>query len=151
MKQNIANIKNQYSQLFCRLSLKYYVSAPKQNFGFTLLEMVAVIAIISILLAIALPIFNGLQEAAAGKLVRYSMIKAYKECKVSISRRDAIPTFTIMRDLHMNNGYYQFFQFYEYIPRKDGFIPPFIFGSCFGPLGPASIGVKKINGNKIGG
>ena len=127
------------------------MSSPNQSHGFSLLETVVVIAIIAILLAIALPAFLGMKEAAAGRLVRYSMIKAYKECKISIIRGDQTPRYTVMIDLHRTNGYYKFYQRYAYIPREDGYIPPTKIGNCIGPLGPHRIVVRKIDGNNIGG
>ena len=56
-----------------------------------------------------------------------------------------------MMNLHNTNGYYQFYQQYDYIPRKDGYIPPTKIGNCIGPLGPHRIGVHKINGSNVGG
>ena len=101
--------------------------------GFTLVETVVVIAVIATLTAIAIPLFFGIQEAAADKLVRYSMIKAYKECKIDIIKGDQTPTFTVMLGLHNTNGYYRFYQQYDYIPRKDGYIPPTKIGNCIAP------------------
>jgi prepilin-type N-terminal cleavage/methylation domain-containing protein len=143
------NIKKQHLQICYRLSP--CLSSPKESHGFTLIETVVVITTIAILLAIALPAFFGTKEAAADRIVRYSMIKAYKECKINIIRGDQAPGYTIMIDLHRTNGYYKFYQQYDYIPRKDGYIPPTKIGNCIGPLGPNRIGVRKINGNNIGG
>tara|TARA_B110000003_G_scaffold214452_1_gene213628 strand:+ start:1616 stop:2131 length:516 start_codon:yes stop_codon:yes gene_type:complete len=119
--------------------------------GFTLVETVVVIAVIATLTAIAIPLFFGIQEAAADKLVRYSMIKAYKECKIDITKGDQTPTFTVMLGLHNTNGYYRFYQQYDYIPRKDGYIPPTKIGNCIGPLGAHRIGVRKTKGRGVGG
>ena len=47
--------------------------------SFTLVETVIAITVIATLTAIAIPLFFGIQEAAAEKLMRYSMIKAYKK------------------------------------------------------------------------
>ena len=127
------------------------MSSSKESHGFSLIETVVVIAIIAILLAIALPAFFGMKETAADRLVRHSMIKAYKECKISIIRGDQSPTYTIMIALHRTNGYYQFYQQYDYIPREDGYIPQTKIGNCIGPLGPHRIGVRKIKGTNIGG
>ena len=119
--------------------------------GFTLVETVVVIAVIATLTAIAIPLFFGIQEAAADKLVKYSMIKAYKECKIDIIKGDQTPTFTVMLGLHNTNGYYRFYQQYDYIPRKDGYIPPTKIGNCIGPLGAHRIGVRKTKGRGVGG
>ena len=113
--------------------------------GFTLVETVVVIAVIATLTAIAIPLFFGIQEAAADKLVRYSMIKAYKECKIDIIKGDQTPTFTVMLGLHNTND------FISNIPRKDGYIPPTKIGNCIGPLGAHRIGVRKTKGRGVGG
>ena len=116
-----------------------------------MVEAVVVIAVIAVMTSISLPLFFGIQEASADKLVRYSMIKAYKECKIGIIKGVISPTFTIMIGLHNTNGYYKFYQQYDYIPRKDGYIPPTTIGNCIGPLGAHRIGVRKIKGQGIGG
>ncbi len=127
------------------------MSSRKESHGFSLTETVVIITVIAILLAIALPAFFGMKETAADRLVRYSMIKAYKECKISIIRGDQPPRYTVMIGLHRTNGYYKFYQQYDYIPREDGYIPRTKIGNCIGPLGPHRIGVRKINGNNIDG
>ena len=116
-----------------------------------MVEAVVVIAVIAVMTSISLPLFFGIQEASADKLVRYSMIKAYKECKIGIIKGVKSPTFTIMIGLHNTNGYYKFYQQYDYIPRKDGYIPPTTIGNCIGPLGAHRIGVRKIKGQGIDG
>ena len=71
--------------------------------GLTLVETVVVIAVIATLTAVATPPFFGIQEAAANKFVRYSMIKAYKECKIDIIKGDQTPTFTVLLGLNNTN------------------------------------------------
>ena len=53
--------------------------------------------------------------------------------------------------LDSTNGYYRFYQQYDYEPRDDGTIPSTILGNCIGPLGPHRIGVKKIKGSNVNG
>ena len=125
---------------------------PKSdNIGFSLIELVVVIAILTILIAVALPIFHGVQEVAADKLVRHEMIKAYKECKVSTIRGSQTPRYTVMIGMHNTNRYYKFYQKYNCIRKRDGSCAPTTIGNCFGPLGAHHIGVRKVKGDGIGG
>ena len=119
--------------------------------GFSLIELVVVISVLSILSSIALSLFNIFKEKAADTLVKVSMINSFKECKNSLSLEEEIPTFTLDLGLHSTNGYYRFYQEYDYKPRDDGTIPSTILGNCIGPLGPHRIGVKKVKGSKMNG
>ena len=122
-----------------------------ENNGFSLIELVVVISVLSILSSIALSLFNIFKEKAADTLVKVSMVNSFKECKTSLFLEEEIPTFTLDLGLHSTNGYYQFYQEYDYKIRDDGTIPSTILGNCIGPLGPHRIGVKKIKGSKING
>ena len=122
-----------------------------ENNGFSLIELVVVISVLSILSSIALSLFNIFKEKAADTLVKVSMVNSFKECKTSLFLEEEIPTFTLDLGLHSTNGYYQFCQEYDYKIRDDGTIPSTILGNCIGPLGPHRIGVKKIKGSKING
>ena len=121
------------------------------NKGFSLIELVIVIAVLAILSAIGIPPFLGVREKAADQLVKVSMINSWKECKIGISLGEEVATFTADLGLNSTNGFYDFYQQYDYIPRKDGYIPPTIIGNCIGPLGAHRIGVKKVKGNNAGG
>ena len=127
------------------------LSSNKINKGFSLIELVIVIAVLAILSVIAIPTFLGIREKAADTLVKVSMINSWKECQSGISLEDETSTFTADLGLNSTNGYYEFYQQYDYIPREDGYIPPTIIGNCIGPLGPHRIGVKKVKGNNSGG
>tara|TARA_Y100001968_G_C19029612_1_gene559156 strand:- start:13 stop:459 length:447 start_codon:yes stop_codon:yes gene_type:complete len=119
--------------------------------GFSLVELVVVISVLSVLSSIALSIFNTFKEKAADTLVRVSLLNTFKECKTSIILGEENPTFTLDLGLNSTNGFYQFYQQYDYIPNDDGSIPPTVLGNCIGPLGPHRIGVKKVKGiNKNG-
>ena len=122
-----------------------------ENNGFSLIELVVVISILSILSSIALSLFNIFKEKAADTLVKVSMVNSFKECKTSLFLEEEIPTFTLDLGLHSTNGYYQFYQEYDYKIKDDGTIPSTILGNCIGPLGPHRIGVKKVKGSKING
>ena len=122
-----------------------------ENNGFSLIELVVVISVLSILSSIALSLFNIFKEKAADTLVKVSMVNSFKECKTSLFLEEELPTFTLDLGLHSTNGYYQFYQEYDYKIRDDGTIPSTILGNCIGPLGPHRIGVKKVKGSKING
>lgn len=53
--------------------------------------------------------------------------------------------------LNSTNGYYQFYQQYDYVLNDDGTIPTTILGNCIGPLGSHRIGVIKSKGRNING
>ena len=110
-----------------------------------------VIAVLAILSAVSIPAFLGVKEKAADTLVKVSMINSWKECQIGISSEDQVATFTADLGLNSTNGFYEFYQQYDYIPREDGYIPPTIIGNCIGPLGPHRIGVKKVKGDNSGG
>ena len=122
-----------------------------ENNGFSLIELVVVISVLSILSSIALSLFSIFKEKAADTLVKVSMVNSFKECKTSLFLEEEIPTFTLDLGLHSTNGYYQFYQEYDYKIRDDGTIPSTILGNCIGPLGSHRIGVKKVKGRNING
>ena len=123
----------------------------KINKGFSLIELVIVIAVLAILSAVAIPVFLGIREKAADTLVKVSMINSWKECNLGISLEEIVSTFTPDLGLNSTNGFYEFYQQYDYIPREDGYIPPTTIGNCVGPLGAHRIGVRKVRGNNSGG
>ena len=78
-------------------------------------------------------------------------MQSFKECQIDIVSNKEIPTFTLDMGTVRRNGYYRFYQQYDYIPRKDGRIPPTTLGNCIGPLGPHRLGVRKIKGKNKNG
>ncbi len=123
----------------------------KINKGLSLIELVIVVSVLAILSAIAIPAFLEIREKAADTLVKVSMINSWKECKIGITLEEVVSTFTPDFGLNSTNGFYEFYQQYDYIPREDGYIPPTTIGNCVGPLGAHRIGVKKVKGNNSGG
>ena len=59
------------------------LSKKTKNAGFTLIELVIVVAILAILAAIGIPAFNDAQVRAREASGKTGLATAYKECKVS--------------------------------------------------------------------
>ena len=57
----------------------------KINSGFTLIELVVLVAVLAILSGISVPLFMGLVERAAVRSAQYPLKQAYKECVFKIS------------------------------------------------------------------
>ena len=128
-----------------------YFHEIKKNKGFSLIELTIVIGVLGILSSIAIPSFLTVIEKAADRMVRISLMQSFKECQIDMISNEEIPTFQLDMGTVRRNGYYKFYQQYDYIPKKDGSIPPTILGNCIGPLGPHRLGVRKIKGkNKTG-
>ena len=123
----------------------------KKNKGFSLIELIIVIGILGILSLIAIPSFITVIEKAADRVVRTSLLQSFKECQIDIINNKEIPTFQLDMGTVRTNGYYKFYQQYDYIPRNDGRIPPTTLGNCIGPLGPHRLGVRKIKGKNKNG
>ena len=123
----------------------------KTNNGFSLIELIIVIGVLGILSMIGLPTFLSVIEKAADRSVRISLIKSFKECQIDIVLDKEIPTFVLDMGIVRRNGFYKFYQQYDYIPRKDGRIPPTTLGNCIGPSGPHRLGVRKIKGKNKNG
>ena len=123
----------------------------KKDNGFSLIELVIVIGVLGILSLIAIPSFLTVIEKSADRVVRTSLLQSFKECQIDIISDEKIPTFQLDMGTVRKNGFYKFYQQYDYIPRKDGRIPPTTLGNCIGPLGPHRLGVRKIKGKDRNG
>ncbi len=75
-------------------SLKKDIS---HNSGFSLIELVIVIAVLAILSAVAIPSFVGVRQSAKVSAVKKSLINILKECLVAESTLLRSPTFN---DIH---------------------------------------------------
>jgi len=123
----------------------------KKNEGFSLIELTIVIGVLGILSIIAIPYFLTFIEKTADRVVRNSLLQSFKECQIDISSEEETPAFKLDMGVVRRNGFYNFYQQYDYIPRKDGTIPPTTLGNCIGPLGAHRLGVRKIKGKNKNG
>ena len=123
----------------------------KTDRGFSLVELSIALGVLGILSSIAIPTFLNVIEKTADRVVRTSLLQSFKECQIDIISSKGIPTFQLDMGTVRRNGFYRFYQQYDYIPRKDGSIPPTILGNCIGPLGPHRLGVRKIKGKNKNG
>ena len=75
------------------------------NQGFSLIELVIVIAVLSILSAIAIPSFTGVRNNAKVSAVKNSLVNIIKECLVAEAELGANPTFSNIASWQTLNSY----------------------------------------------
>ena len=80
----------------------------KKSKGFSLVELVVVIAVLAILGAIALPSFAGIMEWAETVVAMYNLNNAYKECYTNLSLSDSSSRNTITYVIPSNTSRFQY-------------------------------------------
>ena len=77
----------------------------KQNEGFSLVELVVVIAVLAILSAVAIPAFVGVRNNAKVSAVKKSLVNILKECIVAESSLLRPPVFNDIASSNTGNSY----------------------------------------------
>ena len=75
------------------------------NQGFSLIELVIVIAVLAILSAVAIPSFIGVRNSAKVSAVKKSLVNIIKECLVAESNLLSSPTFNDIGAWDTNNSF----------------------------------------------
>ena len=65
--------------------------------GFSLVELVVVIAVLAILSAVAIPAFNGVQANARASAIKNGLVNGVKECVILESDGRAIAPFSVVQ------------------------------------------------------
>ena len=76
-----------------------------KNQGFSLIELVIVIAVLAILSAVAIPSFTGVRNNAKVSAIKNSLVNIIKECLVAQAELGGNPTFSNIASWQTNNSY----------------------------------------------
>ena len=79
--------------------------------GFSLIELVVVIAVLAILSAVAIPAFNGVQVSARASAVKNGLVNGIKECAILESENEDTSTQDVVQSFP---GNYQKYNIVEY-------------------------------------
>lgn len=71
--------------------------------GFSLIELVVVIAVLAVLTAIALPNFLGVSDDAAARSAQQAAVTAFKECQVFKARNQTLNATSVMQTPSIND------------------------------------------------
>ena len=80
----------------------------KKSEGFSLVELVVVIAVLAILGAVAIPSFRGIIEWAETVIAMYNLNNAYKECNTNLSLSDDRNRNSITYTIPSNTSRFQY-------------------------------------------
>ena len=84
--------------------MKNYLRTRK-NKGFSLIELVVVVAVLSILAAIAIPTFGDLRRTAMINAAKTNLITIMKECQVAFIRNGGSASFSDINAWNTMNAY----------------------------------------------
>ena len=73
--------------------------------GFSLVELVVVIAVLAILSAVAIPAFNGVTAGARASAVKNGLVNGVKECAIRASDNQPTNNRQLAQSFAINNAY----------------------------------------------
>ena len=106
---------NFYASYLNSPKIKKVLSTKPNEEGFSLVELVVVIAVLAILSAVAIPAFVGVQANARAAAVKNGLVNTVKECVV----REATSESTKLLDAQSANGTYTGYKKFAKISATD--------------------------------